>query len=149
MRTLSKLGRLTWLERGRLLEACIWLGMMQTSIQLLTFRFTTRFLGLTIGEDSRQFTGDQIDQIGWAIRVAAAHTPWKSTCLVQALAGMMMLKRRGLPGTLYLGVAKSTNTTSSVSIDAHAWLSSSGKILVGAGVHERFNPIAAFKRVGS
>ena len=147
MRTLIKLGRLTWLERGRLLEACIWLGMMQTSVQLLTFRLTTRFLGLTIGEDPRQFASDQIDQIGWAIRVAAAHTPWRSTCLVQALAGMMMLKRRGLPGTLCLGVAKSTCKTSSVSIDAHAWLRSGGKILVGAGVHERFNQIAAFKHM--
>ena len=44
-------------------------------------------------------------------------TPWESKCLVRALTALNMLKRRGFPCTLYMGVQMSNGK-----MEAHAWL---------------------------
>lgn len=44
--------------------------------------------------------------IGRAVQAASVYTPWRSNCLAQALAAHYMLRRRRLPCTLYIGVAK-------------------------------------------
>ncbi|MCP5105264.1 MAG: lasso peptide biosynthesis B2 protein, partial [bacterium] len=41
-----------------------------------------------------------------AIRRASRRTPWKNACLARSIAGEMMLKRRNIPFTLYLGLTK-------------------------------------------
>lgn len=48
----------------------------------------------------------------------ADKTPWKSLCLVRALAARYLMVRKGIPTTLYLGVGKDENGK----MIAHAWL---------------------------
>ena len=57
---------------------------------------------------------------------------------------MVMLSRRGINATLYLGVAKNENGPEAM--DAHAWLRCGGVILTGAGGVERFSAISSFSR---
>lgn len=57
----------------------------------------------------------------------AARTPWKSTCLVKALAVHKMLKRRNIESQIHFGVKKA----SSVGFEAHAWLSVYGEVVIG------------------
>ena len=57
--------------------------------------------------------------MGWAIPALARRLPWSSTCLVRALAGARLLRRRDVPVTLHLGARSAGNGT----LLAHAWLS--------------------------
>ena len=53
----------------------------------------------------------------------------------------LMLRRRGLPGTLHLGVAKEGNR-----MEAHAWLRCGDQIVTGGHELERFGVVARFGR---
>lgn len=140
-----KLGACTGVEIVMLLEAVLWLGLLRAAVLLLPFRRIIRLLGLRSGTEA--VTVDPVHfvkavRIGWAVRAAAARTPWESACLVQALAGLAMLYRRGLPGTLYLGVAKNRDTPDRVA--AHAWLRCGEFILTGGGGHAQFRVISVY-----
>jgi hypothetical protein len=82
------------------------------------------------------------DRISWALSAAAARTPWKSTCLAQALAGSCMLRLRGIPATVALGVAKSEAAPDGIT--AHAWLSSGGVVITGAAGREKYRVLANY-----
>ena len=86
----------------------------------------------TPGEEQPQYTQTLL-QIRQAVRRAGRYTPWESTCLVQSIAGKMMLKRLNIPSTLYLGVAKNGKEKSKKKkeLKAHAWLRSGNIILTG------------------
>ena len=76
-----------------------------------------------------------------AILRASEQLPWQSNCLVHALAAKMILKRRGLPSLLQLGVCGGTARE----LFAHAWLRCGEIEVVGAENSAEFNPIAAFR----
>lgn len=144
---LRKLSSRSWLERGLFMESFMLLGVMRAAILLFPFRRITAIMGLAQGEMSsvgESAMSAKPAAIGWSIQAAAARTPWESACLVQALTGMVMLARRGLGATLYLGVAKDTSDPEAMI--AHAWLRCGDTILTGAGGVERFSKISSFSR---
>jgi hypothetical protein len=147
-RDFSGLRRRSRAEQKLLIEATLWLGLARCCIRLIPFRWTTRLFALTPGEaaptadvSSREF----VARVGWAVKAAAARTPWQSMCLAQALAGSGMLRARRIPATMAMGVAKSAGEPGA--LEAHAWLSSGGLVLTGAGGHERFQVVARFTPV--
>jgi len=75
-----------------------------------------------------------------AILTMSRHLPWESKCLVQAISGKMMLRRRQIPSTLYLGVAKKEDGD----LNAHAWIRCGDRILTGARGHRQFTVVASF-----
>jgi hypothetical protein len=132
-------------DRRLLVEAMVWLGLARCAILTIPFRWTTRLFALRSGEMVAavdQSSRDLARRIGWALRSAGARSPWHSTCLAQALAGTVMLRRRRIPSSLTMGVAKSDVAPGSLS--AHAWLSCGGNILTGRDGYEKFNIIAQF-----
>jgi hypothetical protein len=132
-------------ERLVFLEAFIWLGVMRLAILMMPFQKIVSLFGLTEGSPSTPListTNIKALEIGWGVRAAAARTPWESVCLGQALACMAMLRRRGMPGIIYLGVSK--DFTVPESIAAHAWLSSCGTTLTGDSGHERYTVLSSF-----
>ena len=144
-RDLRKLGARSWQERGLLLEAFIWLGVMRVAMGRLPFRRIAAQLGLAQAETLEVSPILEIQpapRIGWAVRAAAARTPWQSTCLVQALAGIAMLHRRKLSGVLYLGIAK--DASAAELLVAHAWLCCGDVILTGESERARFSAVACF-----
>ncbi|GAB6435354.1 hypothetical protein bcgnr5372_55440 [Bacillus luti] len=80
--------------------------------------------------------------IAEAIHIMSQHTFWESKCLVSAIAGMEMLKRRQIESTLYLGTAKDKNGN----MVAHAWLRSGPFYITGAEEMERFTVVSKFAR---
>lgn len=144
---LHKFSSRTWQERGLFVEAFVLLGMARAAILLLPFRRITRILGLAQGETPSvppvDMTVDPTD-VGWAVQAAATRTHWESACLAQALTGMVILSRRGIGTTLYLGVAKDESNPETMT--AHAWLRCGDIILTGAGGVERFSAISSFSR---
>jgi len=57
----------------------------------------------------------------------ALRTPWRSTCLVKALAAHKMLSRRHVPHSIHFGV----NIDPALGMKAHAWLSVGNGIIIG------------------
>lgn len=143
---LHKLRKRSWRERRLLPEALLWLGVMRLAVLLVPFQRSVAFLGLTqVGSSFSLPNPEQTSAaaaIGWAVRGMAARTPWESSCLTQALAGMVMLQRRRVPALLFLGVAK--DVTASGNLAAHAWLKCGDAVVTGEGGHDRFAVISSF-----
>jgi hypothetical protein len=78
--------------------------------------------------------------VHWAVSIISGHTFWHNSCLVQAIAAQLMLKRRRVPSTLYLGMTKNETRE----LTAHAWVRSGQVILAGAPAHQRFTVVSAF-----
>ena len=72
---------------------------------------------------------------------AAARTPWLSTCLVQSLAGYVMLRRHDVPSVVYLGVAKDAGGE----LIAHSWLRCGDRLVTGGSSQHRYSVIAAYR----
>ena len=70
-----------------------------------------------------------LDRVAFAIRAMAARVPWRSDCLIQALAAQHWLASRGIGSTIHLGVRPSE-----APIDAHAWLKVGDRVVLGGDV---------------
>jgi hypothetical protein len=66
--------------------------------------------------------------IATTINGLSTRTPFKSTCLVKVLAAHKMLIKRSIPHCLHLGILVKPNHT----LNAHAWLSVSASVIIGA-----------------
>lgn len=71
-----------------------------------------------------------VGRIGHSVRIAARMVPWRSDCLVQAMAAKEMLARAGLRSEFYIGVSRGEGD----GISSHAWLKCNGEIVVGGDV---------------
>jgi len=65
-------------------------------------------------------------RIAWAVKAASRYVP-AANCLPRALATQTMLRQRGYPARIYIGLAKAE----AGQLEAHAWVESEGKILMG------------------
>jgi len=156
---LNKLSTASWADIGLLLRAFVLLGLARAAIALVPLRGIVRVLGMSpvkrpdcgtdaSSEDPEKFQipldahRTQAAKIGWAVRSAAARTPWQSACLSQALAGSVLLRTREIPFTLNLGVAGNIDS----GISAHAWLTCGELTLTGSAGVEEFRTVAAFSR---
>jgi len=134
-------------DRRLLLEAVLWLACARITILTVPFRWTTRLLAMKPSgetEPTQAFVTSPAfaPRARWALKVAAARTPWKSNCLTKAVAGAGMLRLRQIASTLALGVAKSTSERGGMR--AHAWLRCGGIIVTGGAGHKQYNVIATF-----
>jgi hypothetical protein len=80
-------------------------------------------------------------RIIWAVETASRHIP-KCACLTVALTAQVLLSRHGQKSDLRIGVVKGAEKN----LEAHAWLESEGRILVGA-LHDlsRYTPLPQLK----
>ena len=126
-------------RRAISIEAVITLGLARLLVLTVPIRWIARRLERHDALPHAQ-PGEAeniVREVGWAVRAAAPKTPWKSACLAQALAGKWMLGRRGLHGTIRLGVAKDADGN----LHAHAWLCAGDTILTGGAQVRRFTPV--------
>jgi hypothetical protein len=79
-------------------------------------------------------------RIAWALAASRRYLPFPSNCLVQALVAHALLRRWGQPASVRLGVASAPR------FQAHAWVESQGRVIVGAPGHERFTPLCGRER---
>lgn len=142
---LHKLRALPWRDRALLLRAGVLLAIARVAVAVVPFRMIAQMLGLRLVGASPPNDvpcPDAARRVGWAIRTAAAHLPWRSTCLMQAVAGTMMLTRSGIESTLYFGVAKDSQAPND--LIAHAWLRCGEAVLTGETEDNRFVELATF-----
>ncbi len=115
-----------------------WLGAVRASLSLLRFRRTRRWLQ-RIGSGARGAASDpelDLGRVRWAISAASRLLPG-TRCLAQALAGQVLLARRGVPTSLRIGVERSSEAMS-----AHAWLEQDGRVVLGEARPDEFTPLS-------
>ena len=83
-----------------------------------------------------------IDRVSFAIPRVAARMPWRSDCLVQALAAQRWLAAYKIPTSLVLGVRKDGGTFA-----AHAWLKAGEHVVTGGDI-SRYQPVEP-KEIGA
>jgi hypothetical protein len=132
MTRLKKILRRGWRDRLWLLEAFACLSIAKIMVHTVPFRWYAPRLGRTDAETTDTISPAEralAVKVSWAVQAAARHAPLGFVCLPQALAAKWMLQRRGLPSTLYFGVALNAATKSGML--AHAWVRAGDKILTG------------------
>jgi hypothetical protein len=141
---LRKLGSRSWPERWLLLRTTLALATMRLAVGLVPFRVIVRLLRLREAKPA-QLTGPAHEvraaRTGCAVRSVAAHAPWHSTCLVQALAAAILLRRDGIEATLSLGVAKDADAPEG--LIAHAWLRCGDSVVLGETESDRFTELTS------
>lgn len=120
---------------GRLLkvETALALILAWMVVFLLPRRWLTRLGALERPSASAAESDSRILSrargVAWRVEHVAGRLPWHSTCLVRAVAGMLLLKRRGVGGwAIRFGVRKRDGV-----LEAHAWLLLGPTILLGEG----------------
>lgn len=144
MQRLRKLLRLPVADGCLLVEATIFAALARIAILTLPFRWIAPWLGRhteSAGESGETVGDDLVRQrVGWAVQVVSRHTPWQSKCLVQSIVARLMLGRRGVAGTIYLGLAKDPDGQ----LIAHAWLRSGAMIVTGRRGMLQFTVLSSF-----
>ena len=127
-----------------LAEAVVLLGISRAVLKVVEFKRIAPYLGQHMNKHTKDADSEisisKAGQVRWAVSVMSKYTPWESKCLVQAMAAKIMLRRRGIKSTIYLGVARDGQGK----MIAHAWLESCGRILTGAAGADRFTVVSVF-----
>lgn len=71
-------------------------------------------------------------EVAYALSVAIKAGPWRPKCLLRSLSLGWLLKRRGMPFLIRIGIPNRKITTSeneSIDFSAHAWVEHAGVVL--------------------
>lgn len=115
--------------------------LLRASVELRIRRDSVSLLGELDDDRPAPVEPDRLREakrVGYVIGAGAARLPWHPNCLPQALAAHRMLRRRGIPSRLHLGVAGGG--------EAHAWVTVCDRTVIGGAGRERFVPLAAFSQ---
>ncbi|MBX2883993.1 MAG: lasso peptide biosynthesis B2 protein [Granulosicoccus sp.] len=126
-----------------LLKVLVLLGATRLAINVLPFSRLERMLGKRMQESEREISTEEqayARRIRWAVGIISPYTPWKSNCFPQALTAKILLRRRGISSTLYMGAAFKEEG----SLQGHAWLRCGPYYLTGGDSESRFGAIASF-----
>lgn len=143
MKRLRKFLLLPAAERWLLIEATFLLGMIKLGLMLFPFqtlrRFLERFIAAPVGE--RRANQASAERIVWAVELAGRYMPMARTCLTQALTARILLVRRGYPALVHIGVARENGSE----FQAHAWVESGGKVVIGGHELERYTSLISLE----
>jgi hypothetical protein len=124
-------------------EAMMRLAVARLMIVALPFRMTAARLGELETETPHEddpAAQAALKRVRWAVLAASRRAPWRCRCLEQAIAAKRMLRARGVPSTLYLGVARRKPA------EAHAWLRCGTVFVCGGDGATRFAVVSCFGR---
>ena len=143
MTLLQKFIKLNFTRKCLYLEVVFWLAVSGLSVRMLPFRLVARILGKHMAQSEAKYDQDtlkKVQSVISAVTVAGRHVPWECKCLVQAITGKMVLKRKGIQSTLFLGIAKQNP----VELSAHAWLKVDQWVVLGGGGLEKYAVVSTF-----
>ena len=137
---LAKFLRLSASDRRFLLKVLLAVWVVRLMLSLLPFRKVRELL--TKFATTNRNTAEQfpLEHVAWAVSRASRFVP-AASCLTQALVTKLFLGRLGHPATVRIGVARSE----AGELQAHAWVESRGKIVIGGSQRslQRYTPLAA------
>jgi len=124
-------------------EAWLLLAFARAMLILLPFKRIAPLLGRVNEEvptDDSDGNKAVLKNIQVAILRGSRYSPWRTKCFEQAIAGKVMLKKRGIKGTLYLGVFKDQANK----LRAHSWLKAGDMVVTGGPVIEQYTVMSKF-----
>lgn len=116
----------SWAERSLRLEAVLLVAAIRVGLWLLPLRALRRWLALLGRAPRAPWEAGSPDRVARAVARAGRSVP-RATCLAQALAGQVLLERRGHPARLRIGFRWSDDRR----LEGHAWVESAGRIVTG------------------
>ena len=128
---------------ARVAEAFLLLGAARLVSARLPMDVTSKVLGSSGAESPKMLSADQVEaarRVGASIQAALYLTPFEAECLPQAIAGKLMLARRGIPATVYLGVRKMYDGA----LDSHAWLRVGEEVVTGRHLPGTYATVCTF-----
>jgi len=140
MSRLNKFVRLPSHEKILFIKAWILLGIISLGSSLLPFATLKKVLAVIGSLTARVDQELSEDQLVWAVGTASRYLP-KATCLAQALTLQLFLKQSGRKAYLYIGV----NGGEGGHLNAHAWVESQGRILIGESDLSRYTRLLALE----
>lgn len=122
----------------------LWLVVARVALAVFPFRWVAAWFGAQGLESPATLSHDDVARarvIRGRIRGMRRRLHWFPPCLVQGTAAMMLLRRRGVAATLYLGVAPGTD---GAGMRAHAWVRSGPVYVTGGRERHEFRVIGTF-----
>jgi hypothetical protein len=122
------------------------LSLVFSNVALFFFSFKriSAYLGENISYEPEfsqsEEEREKSNQIALHIKLVSKNVPWETACYPQALAGKIILRRRGIASTLFLGARKDEQGM----LKGHAWLKAQGIVVTGKIGHQKFNIIAIY-----
>lgn len=126
MSVASRFLRLSSRDRRFLVGALGLTALARVGLLFAPFRRVRAAAVHILPELSRTPSDTDLDRIGWAV-VAASRSVPGTTCLVQALVAESLLRVTGHPCAVRFGVARDDRGRP----EAHAWVQSGGRVVVG------------------
>lgn len=126
---------------------------MEIFILLAFFRFMILFLPFKhlapfLGEQNHSNMEQELPKEWNWVRAMARYiermseiVPWKSECLVQAATGKLLLRRKNIGCTVFLGVKKGKENKE---LKAHAWLKVGPEIILGGENAHQYVVVSTF-----
>ena len=121
--------RLSWRERGALVQAWLMLHGVALALRWTSFQRVYGFLGRgaaaihpAAGDEIR--LASQIRALAYCVQGAAAWSLHRPTCLHRSLTLWWLLRRQGIASELRIGVRKQEGR-----FEAHAWVEHEGVAL--------------------
>jgi len=126
-------------EKQFFCEAGILLLLSRLSVKTIAFRHIEHFLRARWNRVALDGVGhaDDIKLVKLSLLRAGNLLPLKNPCLSRSLAEFIMLRRRGIPAVMYLGVKLSEN----FSLLAHAWVCTGGEATNGNSENSTYAPL--------
>lgn len=142
MNRLRKFAALPQTKKLCLLEGVFLVTVLRLTVLIVPFRIIADWIG-NDGND-RKFSHDPANfdllrNVKWAVRTAFSNISGDRRCLVQALTAYSMLRRRGIPGTIFYGLTKDE----SGKLKAHAWLRSGDWVITGARSRHQYSVVSS------
>jgi hypothetical protein len=116
-------------DRLLVLEATLLVAGIWASLRMLRYPPVRRLVDV-YGDRRTVVRSSTPQRIAWAITSVAARLPVHTTCLMRALAGHAMTRRRGWPSEIRIGV-RPRGSSQSRPLDSHAWMEVDGQVLIG------------------
>lgn len=122
------------------MQAGAWVCAVRAGLWLIPFRWFRGIVTFLTRHASKRPNPRAAEQVSRAVSAVSRYVP-RATCLTQALALHIVLKRAGLPSRIQIGVSKEGGQ-----FKAHAWVESQNKVVIGNGARlKRFTPMTVWE----
>jgi hypothetical protein len=123
------------------LEAVAALCVVSAGVRLAPFRVLVRLAAAHIGPSRPGCDHARlVRSVRWSIKAASARIPWRTVCLHHSLAAQSLLRRRGVPATLFYGA----RLNAARDLEAHTWVRVGALDVIGTENADDFALITCF-----
>jgi hypothetical protein len=116
--------------RRLFVEAMVISAGVKFCLLFFPFKYVLRWMGAALAESGQMPDEASLPvrkNIKSALQLCCKYTPWRTECYTLALTGKLMLKRRNISSTLYLGFIKDGDGKRK----GHAWLRACDTYIAG------------------